>query len=236
VNLDRLYYLGSNGFYPNSILDIGACAGDISLQLKEIWPKSQLLLLEANPLWDSSLKKTGLIYKICLLGKENKDEVNFYTTKRFLKSTGNSIYKENSEDFNDENLMTLKLPMYKLDDFLRSENYDLIKMKVDGVDVNVVKLIDEPINLPQFKNQTFDLIKIDTQGSEIDILMGGIETFRKAKYIMMETSVIKFNEGGQMIGEAFKFMNENGFRMVDIIDLSYKEQDLAQVDLLFKHE
>lgn len=42
----------------------------------------------------------------------------------------------------------------------------------------------------------FDLIKIDTQGSELDIILGGISTFHKAKVVICEVSLIDINEGG----------------------------------------
>jgi FkbM family methyltransferase len=42
----------------------------------------------------------------------------------------------------------------------------------------------------------FDLIKIDTQGSELDIILGGMSTVSKAKVVICEVSLIDVNEGG----------------------------------------
>jgi hypothetical protein len=42
----------------------------------------------------------------------------------------------------------------------------------------------------------YDLIKIDTQGSEFDIIQGGINTFSKAKVVICEVALIENNVGG----------------------------------------
>lgn len=42
----------------------------------------------------------------------------------------------------------------------------------------------------------YDLIKIDTQGSELDIIQGGINTFNKAKVVVCEVALIDINIGG----------------------------------------
>jgi hypothetical protein len=96
------------------------------------------------------------------------------------------------------------------------------------------------LNLQMFKlddileNKSFDLIKIDTQGSEIDILSGGLTVLKNAKYLVIECSLIEYNKGGNKIHDIFQFMTANGFFMKDIIDLSYADDKLIQIDLLFE--
>jgi len=56
-------------------------------------------------------------------------------------------------------------------------------------------------NLPIYKlddvvKDVYDLIKIDTQGSELDIILGGMNTFSKAKVIICEVALIDINIGG----------------------------------------
>lgn len=201
MNFDRIEYLKICGFEPKRILDIGAHQGTVSKQFKELWPNAEILMLEANPYADDALKSTGIPYKICLLGKENKT-VPFYLTKKWLLSSGNSIYKENGPDYSDENLVTVQLPMHRLDDVL--------------------------------PNEQFDLIKIDTQGSEIDILSAGINIIKNIKAVIIECSLTDYNKGGNKIHDIFAFMTANGLYMKDIIDLFYLENELGQIDLLFK--
>lgn len=62
-----------------------------------------------------------------------------------------------------------------------------------------------------FKDIEFDLIKIDTQGSELDILKGGLNILNKTKYIVIETSVKEYNIGAPLENVVIEFMKINGF-------------------------
>lgn len=201
MNIDRIEFLKLSGFTPQRILDIGAHQGVVAKQMKSLWPNSDILMIEANPYLEDTLKNVGFRYKICLLGKENKT-VPYYLTKKWLLSSGNSIYREMTPDYSDEFVDVLQLPMFKLDDILNDE--------------------------------TFDLIKIDTQGSEIDILTGGLKVLKSVKYLIIECSLIEYNKGGNKIHDIFQFMTNNGLFMKDIIDLSYVDDKLIQIDLLFE--
>ena len=61
----------------------------------------------------------------------------------------------------------------------------------------------------------FDLIKIDTQGTELDIINGGIETIKQARFLLMELSFLPYNEGGCMIDDVLAKTRELGFVMLD---------------------
>jgi len=201
MNIDRFEFLKQRGFNPTRILDIGAHQGTVTKQMKELWPGADILMLEANPYLEDTLKTIGIPYKICLLGNENKT-VPYYLTKKWLLSSGNSIYREQTPDYSDEHIASIQLPMLKLDDVLKGES--------------------------------FDLIKIDTQGSEVDILTGGINVVKTAKYVIIECSLIEYNKGGNKIHDIFQFMTSQGLFMKDIIDLSYNDDILIQIDLLFE--
>jgi FkbM family methyltransferase len=78
----------------------------------------------------------------------------------------------------------------------------------------------------------FDLIKIDTQGSELDIITGGINLCRKAKGILLEVSLTQYNEGAPLYKEVLKFMKELGFTPVEVLDES-RNHGAHQQDILF---
>jgi FkbM family methyltransferase len=83
-----------------------------------------------------------------------------------------------------------------------------------------------------------DLIKIDVQGSELDIILGGIETCKKSKYIMIETSLIDYNINGPQIDSIFNIMSELGFYTNTILELhknGYIENNIFQIDFLFEN-
>ena len=81
----------------------------------------------------------------------------------------------------------------------------------------------------------FDLIKIDTQGSELDIITGGINLCKKAKGILLEVSLTQYNEGAPLYVEVIEFMKSIGFNAVEVLDES-KNHGAHQQDILFLNE
>ena len=90
--------------------------------------------------------------------------------------------------------------------------------------------------------KTFDIIKIDTQGSELDIIKGGLNTVQKASYIIMEVAKLQYNEGTPLFDEVIEYMNSIGFTNHEIIDENIwmdedtdnlKKGELFQVDVSF---
>lgn len=65
--------------------------------------------------------------------------------------------------------------------------------------------------------QPFDLIKLDTQGSELDILRGGYTTLASAKGVVMELSHVEYNAGAPLAAEVIDFMARNGFKVAETL-------------------
>jgi FkbM family methyltransferase len=82
------------------------------------------------------------------------------------------------------------------------------------------------------ENSEFDLIKIDTQGSELDIITGGINLCKKSKAILLEVSLTQYNEGAPLYEEVLEFMKGIGFMPVEILDES-RNHGAHQLDILF---
>ena len=90
--------------------------------------------------------------------------------------------------------------------------------------------------LPQVVNdKTFDLIKIDVQGSELDIMKGGIEIIKSSKGVLLEVSLVEFNQGAPTKQEVIDFMQEIGFEPVEVIaNINHPLfHTLIQEDVLF---
>ena len=73
----------------------------------------------------------------------------------------------------------------------------------------------------------FDLIKLDTQGSELDIMRGGLDIVKRSIMIIMEMSHIEYNQGAPTFHEADKFMEEIGFKRG--IQIGYSTNDRGEV-------
>jgi FkbM family methyltransferase len=81
----------------------------------------------------------------------------------------------------------------------------------------------------------FDLIKIDTQGSELDIISGGINLCKKAKGILLEVSLTQYNENSPLYDEVITYMKNIGFEKKLILDET-RNHGSYQQDILFINE
>lgn len=169
---------------PSSILDIGANAGHWYQEAKTHWPDARFLMIEGNPECYAMLSASGGQFRMALLSDEEK-EVTFFTRKGAPTCTGASYKRELTEFYDGDNAVPNAIATRKLDDIL------------DG--------------------QLFELIKIDVQGAEIDVMRGGLKTLAAAEAVILEVSIIEYNQGSPMADEVDGFMKSIGFtRHVDL--------------------
>jgi FkbM family methyltransferase len=78
-----------------------------------------------------------------------------------------------------------------------------------------------------------DIIKIDTQGSELDILKGGVKTILNSTLIHLECPIVEYNQGSPRFFEIINFMATLNFIPSDIIECHTGIDGLIQVDIAF---
>jgi FkbM family methyltransferase len=61
------------------------------------------------------------------------------------------------------------------------------------------------------EDRTFDLIKIDCQGSEVDILEGGKKLVSRASGLLLEVSVMEYNIGAPLWDDVLDYCKSIGF-------------------------
>ena len=118
--------------------------------------------------------------------------------------TGASIYKENTIWYDEGKYETIQIPTSTLD----IKNY--------------------------FNGETIDLLKMDTQGSELDILNGGQKTLERTEYVLIEVSTVKYNLNAPMMDKVVDKMLASGFNIVDIVEYHINNGLIFQLDILFK--
>jgi len=64
-----------------------------------------------------------------------------------------------------------------------------------------------------FKYPDPDLIKIDVQGAEYDLIMGGMNTIKKCKHLIVELQDVHYNEGAPLAEETIPFIENLGFKL-----------------------
>jgi len=84
-----------------------------------------------------------------------------------------------------------------------------------------------------YNSNGFDLIKIDTQGLELNILKGGKEIVEKTKFLLLELSVVEYNLKASNYLQVINYLEENSFILVNIFDLHYRNGSLIQIDGFF---
>jgi FkbM family methyltransferase len=81
--------------------------------------------------------------------------------------------------------------------------------------------------------QTFDFIKIDTQGSEMSIINGGVDTLARTKWLLIELPVLEYNAGAASSEEIINRLYEIGFTPKQIVKDNKFEDVVVQQDVLF---
>lgn len=83
--------------------------------------------------------------------------------------------------------------------------------------------------------QSSCFLKIDVQGYELEVLTGAKTLLNFVDLVLLETSVLEYNQGAPLMHEVIHFMNELGFVVYDICSpkRTSKEHALFQLDILF---
>ena len=85
-----------------------------------------------------------------------------------------------------------------------------------------------------FPNQSFDFIKIDCQGAELDILSGGKTLLEKTDVLLLECPFAGvYNMNAPVFLDYINMTNELGFSPIDITELHRANEVLCQIDILF---
>jgi FkbM family methyltransferase len=80
--------------------------------------------------------------------------------------------------------------------------------------------------IPQF-------LKIDTQGSELDIMAGAKKVMGKADLVYLECPIIEFNKGSPNIFDYLMSMSSYGYIPTDVLEIHRSEEVLLQIDVMF---
>lgn len=102
------------------------------------------------------------------------------------------------------------------------DNQGSIRLPCTTLD-NLVKEHNLPI--PNF-------IKIDTQGSELDILSGA-SFLDRVDMIYTECPIVCYNKGAPNIQDYLDFFKQRNFMPVDVFEIHRGEETLIQLDIMF---
>ncbi len=205
MNRQHLEALRREGYAPRTMLDVGAHLGEYTQAFLEVFPGCLPTLIEPNPhCRDKLLRLPFERHQVAASDVAGKGEL--FLSKTWLQSTGSSLYRENTEYFDDETAIRHEVDKARIDDL--------------------------------FAGRQFDFVKIDTQGSEVDVLVGGQAVLSRADYIQIEVSLVDYNIGGARAEDIFAKMAQMGFKCADVMEFNRMPQlhdnALLQIDVLFE--
>lgn len=194
------------------IIDIGAYDGKTSQLFSKAFPEINILAFEANPeVCKSAIKILSPNTKIHLsnyaISNENKT-MSFYITSNHVSSSLNRIDQSevNKTDYKKELDITHK------------------------VEVEARKLDDFTAD------KDIVLLKIDTQGHELEVLEGAKETLKRTRFILIEMSNHNMYEQGCKYYEVDAWLRTNNFSLTDMI-ITYRKKGLrvSEYDAIYEN-
>ena len=200
---DRIRVLKEKGYFPDTILDIGAFHGNWTNSMKEIYNNSKYYLFEAiNYLELNKFQndENVKVYNVILNSKI--ENVDWYQ----MKNTGDSMFREKTSIFQNCEIIkkeTIDLNTYILQNnlFENSKNI-LIKIDCQGAEIPILKG-----STSIFEKTDFIILELPFFG--------------------------QYNEGVSNFLEHIKYMDSIGFIPYDIIDNHYIHNFNIQVDFIF---
>jgi FkbM family methyltransferase len=203
----RLEEVRDLGINPTVILDIGAHSGQFYRWAKRTWPTSAIWMVEANEVHERILKNITL-------GTDDE-----YLIAVLGDEERDVTFYTRSDKPHTEGASYYKENAY----------WDIPQLVMQ-----IPKRLQKLDNL--FEDMQFDIIKMDTQGSELDIIKGGKNLCKKASAIILEVSLVDLNEGAPTYDEVIGFMDDFGFEEKMSIGEHYDGDEIIQKDLVFLNE
>jgi FkbM family methyltransferase len=203
------YPIVLNYFTPQSYLDIGVCKGHaIPFILEQLPSLTKVEMIEACEFHREDLKVISDKYNVPFHIEVLSNEIKEVTF--YLDGKG----KDSTGPGNS----------YYLEDthhYINTPSEQRITNTLDNI-------YDE--------TYTFDLIKMDTQGSELDIIKGGTNLISRTKGIILEENVYRYNFGAALHNEIKKYMEGIGFELVGVLDDKQRTIQNRNGEQVFQHE
>jgi FkbM family methyltransferase len=206
--MDFNFYKNLKKFYtPKVCLDVGAHRGDWSNGIKNIFTDCFIICMDANKYVDN-IPGSNVTFIETLY---NQDDVfvDFYkSSHKRSTGAGDSIHKENTFIYNDNDLIVESRKTKKISTLLMS------------------------IGSPKI-----DILKLDVQATEIEI-MDGMENFiNDVDFIQIECSLSDYNIGGCTIEDVVVYLKNKNFEVFDITE-SVRNSDgfMTHIDLIFQNK
>jgi FkbM family methyltransferase len=196
------------GYHPGTIIDVGVADG--TFDLYTIFPSAAYLLVEPLVEFEPALSWISSRYnaQYALTAAGAEDEERFMYTGRSLAEMHGASLQPPKHDTATERRDKRRVPVRRLD-----------------------RLVEERKLPGPF------LLKIDTQGTEIEVLRGAERILPQVDVVIAEASFFNFGQkpNQPLIDDVLRFMDQRGFFPYDFFGGFNRPLDdaLGQIDIAF---
>jgi FkbM family methyltransferase len=193
------------------ILDVGAHEGGFAEEMFDFGYNGKMI----------SFEPIAVNYSVIQKKAENKN--NWHT---YHMALGN---KKSQEFINvSENLVSSSLLDINNEHIVAAPESNYVRKEM----ISINSLDDILLSIEIGDNT---MLKIDTQGFEMKVLEGAVESLKKVKAVKVELSSISLYEGGPLFYEVAQFLYENNFLLASLENGFYDPLNyrLLQFDGLF---
>lgn len=196
------------------LIDLGAHEGNFIRSFQSVFGVKKCIMADPIPRNVEVLKTKfpdSEVYKIYENAVTSESGLNItFNVNSFDETSSLLEINNNSEELKSLNITNREKIFVKsitLDDIAKNESLDFV-----------------------------DLIKIDVQGSELEVLKSSIDALAKTEFIWVETSFKPLYRGSALFHEIHEFLSKEGFILLEISPgyRNPKNQEMLQVDVLFK--
>ena len=189
---------------PLTYIDIGAMGG-VSLYWKKLEKYCRMVAFEPDDREFSRLKSGKAVTYLPYVLYHSSQPLRFYVSRDSGKS---SVYPPNAA---------------VLKDFPDTGRYEIVR-EVD-FPKEKVKTLDEALQGAGIKDA--DFIKIDTQGSELDILKGAASSLNRLCGIELEVEFVALYRGQALFRDIDAFLDAHGFQLIDLRRALWKRKSFT---------
>ena len=196
------------------IIDVGCANGGTAIYFTKAFPGHRVYCFEPNSRMYDDLQAVESKHKQVTV---RRVALGSASAEGVLHVTANNL----SSSLNELNSDELNQTPAEFQAALREEQ----KLSVR------VSTLDE-----EFKESPVVLLmKLDTQGTEIEVLKGGVQTLRKTRFVLTEMNNHQLYSHTCQYYEVDEFLRNNDFRLSDIVVTYRGAQGVAEYDALYQN-
>lgn len=186
---DHEQYLRNLNIEPEVIYDIGSCTLHWYDMARRIWPQARIICFDAMQLADEFYKAANVEYYAGFLNDRDQSVTKFWSNREH--PAGNTAYREN--------------PQFSPDSTkIYSDQHQCFK---------ITRTLDSIVEergwpLP-------NLVKIDVQGSELDVFRGSTRVLKYCQTVIAEVQSQPYNIGAPLADEITEYLENYNFSLIN---------------------